>query len=116
MIVGIGVDVVDIARLEAAMDRTPSMRSRLFVGSELDLQLTSLAGTYAAKEALVKAIKGPAGLSWQDIEVVREASGAPSFELSDRAGQRAKELGIETLHLSISHDGGMATAFVVAEG
>ncbi|MCW2747285.1 MAG: holo-ACP synthase [Nocardioidaceae bacterium] len=116
MIVGIGVDVVDIARLESAMDRTPSMRARLFVGSELGLQLTSLAGTYAAKEALVKAFKGPAGLSWQDIEVVREASGAPSFELSDRASQRAKELGIETLHLSISHDGGMATAFVVAEG
>ena len=115
MILGIGVDVVDIARFAESLERTPTLRSRLFTAAEADLPLESLAGRFAAKEAFVKALKTPAGMSWQDIEVVNTPQGAPEFELHGAALDRAKELGITTTHVSISHDTTVATAFVVAE-
>jgi holo-[acyl-carrier protein] synthase len=115
MILGIGVDVVDIARFAESLERTPTLRSRLFTPAEADLPLESLAGRFAAKEAFVKALKAPAGMSWQDIEVVNTPQGAPEFELHGAALDRAKELGITTTHVSISHDTTVATAFVVAE-
>ena len=74
-----------------------------------------MAGRFAAKEAFVKALKAPAGMSWQDIEVVTDQAGAPSFSLHGAAVARTKELGITGTHLSISHDTSVATAFVVAE-
>ncbi len=112
---GVGVDVVDLARFEATLERTPEMRSRLFTDAEGRLSLESMAGRFAAKEAFVKALRAPAGMSWQDIEVVTDPQGAPSFALHGAAAARAKELGIVTAHLSISHDTTVATAFVVAE-
>lgn len=115
MIIGIGVDVVDLARFAESLERTPTLHSRLFTSGEADLPLESLAGRFAAKEAFVKALKGPAGMSWQDIEVITAPNGAPDFELHGAALDRAKELGITTAHLSISHDTTVATAFVVAE-
>lgn len=114
-ILGIGVDVVDIARFAESMERTPTLRSRLFTSNEETLSVESLAGRFAAKEAFVKALKAPAGMSWQDIEVVKSAQGAPDFQLYGAALDRAKELGITKVHLSISHDTTVATAFVVAE-
>jgi len=115
MISGIGVDVVDIPRFAEAMERTPTLRSRLFTSGEAGLPLESLAGRFAAKEAFVKALKAPAGMSWQDIEVINGPQGAPDFQLSGAALDRAKELSITAVHLSISHDTTVATAFVVAE-
>ena len=115
MILGIGVDVVDIARFAESLERTPTLRSRLFTPAEADLPLESLAGRFAAKEAFVKALKAPAGMSWQDIEIVNTPQGAPELELHGAALDRAKELGITTTHVSISHDTTVATAFVVAE-
>lgn len=115
MILGIGVDVVDLVRFAATLERTPSMRSRLFTEAEAVLPLESLAGRFAAKEAFVKALKAPAGMSWQDIEVITSAAGAPDLLLHGAALDRAAELGITTVHLSISHDTTIATAFVVAE-
>jgi holo-[acyl-carrier protein] synthase len=112
---GVGVDVVDLARFEDTLERTPEMRSRLFTDAEGTLPLESLAGRFAAKEAFVKAFRAPAGMSWQDIEVVTDPQGAPSFALHGAAAARAKELGITGTHLSISHDTSVATAFVVAE-
>ena len=112
---GVGVDVVDLARFEDTLERTPEMRSRLFTDAEAKLSLESMAGRFAAKEAFVKALKAPAGMSWQDIEVVTDPQGAPSFALHGAAEARAKELGIVAAHLSISHDTSVATAFVVAE-
>lgn len=114
-ILGIGVDVVDLARFAETLERTPTMRSRLFTDAEAHLSVESLAGRFAAKEAFVKALRAPAGMSWQDIEIVNEPHGAPRFQLYGAALNRAKELGITTTHLSISHDTSVATAFVVAE-
>ncbi|MBC7594227.1 MAG: holo-ACP synthase [Kineosporiaceae bacterium] len=115
MISGVGVDVVDIQRFGESLERTPTLRERLFTTAEGELPLESLAVRFAAKEAFVKALKGPAGMSWQDIEVVTMSNGAPEFLLHGAAAARAKDLGITTIHVSLSHDGGMATAFVVAE-
>lgn len=112
---GVGVDVVDLARFENTLKRTPDMRSRLFTEAEATLSLESLAGRFAAKEAFVKALRAPAGMTWQEIEVVTDPQGAPSFALHGAAAARAKELGITGTHLSISHDTSVATAFVVAE-
>jgi holo-[acyl-carrier protein] synthase len=114
-ILGIGVDVVDLARFAQTLERTPTMRSRLFTESERELPVESLAGRFAAKEALAKAMGAPSGLSWQDFEVVNDAHGAPSFALHGAAPERLTALGIVTVHLSISHDTSVATAFVVAE-
>ena len=115
MILGIGIDVVDLARFAETMERTPTLRNRLFTSAEAVLPLESLAGRFAAKEAFVKALKAPAGMSWQDIEVVNGSQGAPDFQLHGAALDRTKELGITTVHVSISHDTSVATAFVVAE-
>lgn len=114
-IYGIGVDVVDIPRFAATLERTPTMRDRLFTAREIDLSLESLAGRFAAKEAFVKALRAPAGMSWQDIEVVNDAQGAPALHLTGAAADRIAELAITSTHLSISHDASVATAFVVAE-
>ena len=112
---GAGVDVVDLARFARTLERTPELRSRLFTEAEATLSVESMAGRFAAKEAFVKALKAPAGMSWQDIEVVTDSVGAPSFALHGAARARARELGITATHLSISHDTSVATAFVVAE-
>lgn len=114
-IYGIGVDVVDIPRFAATLERTPTMRDRLFTAREIEGRLESLAGRFAAKEAFVKALRAPAGMSWQDIEVVNDAQGAPALQLTGAALDRVTELAITATHLSISHDTSVATAFVVAE-
>ena len=114
-IAGVGVDVVDIQRFRASLERTPTLRERLFTSAEAGLPLESLAARFAAKEALVKALRAPAGMSWQDIEIVKDSAGAPEFVLSGAALARAKELGINATHVSLSHDTSVATAFVVAE-
>jgi holo-[acyl-carrier protein] synthase len=114
-ILGIGVDVVDLERFATSLDRTPTLRARLFTPAEADLPLESLAGRFAAKEAFVKALGAPAGMSWQDIEIRNDQHGAPEFHLSGAALDRFTERGVVTAHLSISHDVSVATAFVVAE-
>lgn len=114
-IVGVGVDVVDLTRFATSLERTPAMRERLFTPDEAGLPIESLAGRFAAKEAFLKAVGAPEGIAWRDIEVVRGDAGAPSFSLAGRAAERAQELQVIGLHLSIAHDGPVATAFVVAE-
>lgn len=115
MISGVGVDVVDLERFRSILDRTPTLRQRLFTPAESTLPLESLAARFAAKEAFVKALRAPAGMSWQDIEIVTTSVGAPEFVLRGAAEARAKELGITATHVSLSHDTSVATAFVVAE-
>lgn len=114
-IAGIGVDVVDLARFERAVSRTPRLRERLFAVSERDLPLRSLAGRFAAKEALMKALGDATGVSWHDMEVVSDAEGNPSLVLSGAAAAIAQRRGITDIHLSMSHDAGVAIAQVVAE-
>jgi holo-[acyl-carrier protein] synthase len=115
MIVGIGVDVVDVARLAAALERTPSLRDRIFTpGEQQQTRTESLAARFAAKEAVAKVLGAP-GLPWTDAEVVSEDSGKPRLVVTGSAKQAADALGVASWHLSMSHDGGIATAFVVAE-
>jgi holo-[acyl-carrier protein] synthase len=115
VIVGIGVDVVEVARLTQALERTPSLRARLFTEAEqLVTAPDSLAARFAAKEAVAKAL-GAKDLPWVDAEVVSEADGRPTLVLHGRAAETAAAQGISSWHLSLSHDGGIATAMVVAE-
>ena len=116
MIIGTGIDIVDIPRFERTVSRTPRLMERLFAPSERVLRLPSLAARYAAKEALIKALGGSDGVHWIEIEVASEASGRPRFVLSGSTADVIAERGILTLHLSLSHDAGLAAAFVVAEG
>lgn len=115
MIVGIGVDLVDLARFERAVDRTPRLRDRLFAESERELPLRSLAGRYAAKEALIKALGSSEGVRWLDIVVDKNELGDPGFALSGTTAGVVERRGITRLHLSMTHDAGVAMAFVVAE-
>jgi holo-[acyl-carrier protein] synthase len=157
MIVGIGVDVCEIARLEEALDRNPGLAERLFTDEERVLPngqprpVRSLAGRFAAKEAVAKALGAPSGLGWHQAVILPgkpldEASetaqieagvhepadlgwpgemsqvrrnagdGAPLLHLEGAAKALADELGVQHIHLSISHDGGVAVAMVVCEG
>ncbi|GHD47570.1 holo-ACP synthase [Mycetocola manganoxydans] len=115
MIVGIGVDLVDLARFERAVDRTPGLRDRLFAPSEQDKPLRSLAGRFAAKEALIKALGSSDGVHWLEIIVTNDPQGDPRFELSGETAAVVAARGITSLHLSMSHDAGAAIAFVLAE-
>jgi len=115
VIIGLGTDVVEIARLEQALERTPTLRERVFTPDESVLPLESLAARFAAKEALAKALAAPGGLSWQDAEVVVDEDGRPSFELRGRVADTAIGLGADRVHLSLAHDGGVAVAFVILE-
>lgn len=116
MIVGVGIDVVDVARLGRALDRTPSLAARLFTTGELESkELASLAARFAAKEAVAKALGAPGGLRWRDAEVVRQTSGRPVLRLAGAVAAEACRQGVRTWHLSMSHDAGVATAVVLAE-
>jgi len=115
VIAGIGVDVVDIARFESSLERTPGLRTRLFTEAEQAVPMHSLAARFAAKEALIKALGGSEGLTWHGAEVVNAESGAPSFAQTPELDALLRGRGLEHPHLSLSHDGGVATAFVVIE-
>jgi holo-[acyl-carrier protein] synthase len=115
-IVGVGVDVVDVARLQRALTRTPSLADRLFTeGERASGRPEQLAARFAAKEAAAKALGAPGGLRWRDAEVVVEAGGRPRLAVHGAVAEEAEAQGIRTWHLSMSHDGGIATAVVVAE-
>ncbi|MDA0632485.1 holo-ACP synthase [Nonomuraea sp. MCN248] len=116
MILGIGVDVVDIARFRDALERTPALRERLFTAAERGLAIQSLAGRFAAKEAVAKALGAPRGLSHLEAEVHRDKNGRPELRVTGEAAEVARELGVKRWHVSLSHDGGVAMAYVIAEG
>ncbi len=115
MIVGVGIDVVDMVRLGARLDRTPALRDRVFTHRERDLPLRSLAARFAAKEAVGKALCTPGNLPWQEAEVTTGDHGEPILVVTGAVAARAEELGVTRMHLSLSHDGGIATAIVIAE-
>jgi holo-[acyl-carrier protein] synthase len=115
MIIGVGIDVVDIGRFEEALERTPTLRERLFTERERERPLNSLAARFAAKEALAKALGAPTGMAWHDAEVRNEHSGDPQFDLRGSVLARAEERGVKNVHVSLSHDAGIASAMVVLE-
>lgn len=129
MIEGIGIDVVDLSRFKATLERTPAVANRLFTERELvgnrysgsssasgERALVSLAGKFAAKEALYKALHVDGSvrhaLSFHEAEIFNEPNGRPAFLFY---GALATLLSGTKVHLSISHDGAIATAFVVIE-
>ncbi len=116
MIVGVGIDVVEIARFGQALSRTQGLASRLFTDSERGLPVRSLAARFAAKEALAKALGGPPGLIWRDAEVITDPLGRPDLKVNGTVAAAAARLGVRRWHVSLSHDGNVATAVVIAEG
>jgi len=121
MIVGIGVDVVDIARFERATSRAPGVLTRLFAESEqwdgeAKRSLSSLAARFAAKEAVIKAIGDSTGVRWHDMAVVSDGLRNPSVEVYNALAGIVQARGISAIHLSMSHDAGVAIAYVIAEG
>lgn len=125
MIVGIGVDEVEVPRMAEVLARTPSTRRRLFTDAEQayadraepGMAAQRYAARFAAKEAVLKSLgAGLGACAFTDIEVVRdEASGAAALALHGAAAALAAERGATVLHLSMTHTAERATAFVVAE-
>ncbi len=115
MIVGIGVDLVDVPRFVRSVDRTPGLVERLFAESERDRPARSLAARFAAKEAFMKAVGETSGFRWHDMQVLQDVDGKPSFRFFGTIADTVARRGIGTVHLSLTHDGDSACAFVVAE-
>jgi len=115
--------VTPISRMQRAFDAHPErLEARLFTDGERAYcraraqAAQHFAARFAAKEALLKALKVPEGLRWHELEVINDGDGAPSFRLSGHAAAAAAERGVRRVHLSISHADDAAMAFVVAEG
>lgn len=124
MILGIGVDTVEIARFQRFIDEgNQILMQRLFTPVEQEYcsprkqAAASYAARFAAKEALVKALGTGLrnGLSWTEIEVRTTIQGKPEFHFSGRSRQIFEEYGAAVAHLSLSHDGTNAVAMVVLE-
>ncbi len=127
MIVGFGIDVVEIERVRRQLaDPTPGTRAdrflrRCFTAGERAYcegrrdRATHYAARFAAKEAALKALGVPAGVRLTDLEVTRDR-GAPALQLRGAAARAAGALGVSRIHLTIAHDGGLAAAGVVLEG
>ena len=125
MIVGVGIDAVSIERVRRAAGETPGglrFRARVFTDGERRVCETRkdpaecFAARFAAKEAVMKAL-GAEGIafSFREIEVVRAASGAPAIVLHGRVAARARDLGVDAIHVSLTHAEPLALASVIAE-
>ncbi len=124
MILGIGVDLCPVERMERILERHGDLfLERVFTASERTYaaegvnRAERLAARFSAKEAVIKALGGaPPGLRWQDIEVAKASSGAPAVVLKGAAEMRASVMGVTKRWLSLTHAGKMAVAMVVLEG
>ena len=119
---GIGIDLVDIERFRLSLERTPSMRTRLFTAVELEYvapkadPIPSLAARFAAREAVMKALGvGLGAFGFHDVWVERAASGVPSLMVTNAAADLASAAGVTTWHLSLTHSDHVAAAYVIAE-
>lgn len=120
--IGIGVDAVDIERFRRSLERTPTMRERLFTPAELAYvapqadPVPSLAARFAAREAVMKALGlGLGAFGFHDVSVARAESGAPSLLIDGRARQLADGAGVQRWHITLTHSDIVAIAYVVAE-
>ena len=120
-LIGLGIDVVDIPRFREVMRRRPALAERLFSPDELAYAATlsnpapTLAGRFAAKEAVMKALGvGLGAVDWKDISVQRLAGGAPELAVQGRAAELARKFGVSSWKMSISHTDTVATVTVVA--
>ncbi len=124
MIVGTGVDIAEVPRIKAAVERFGQrFLSRVFTPEEARYCLSRpnaaerLAARFAAKEAAMKAIGTGLrhGITWQDVEVVRQPGGRPTLRLTGKAAEFAARLGCRNAHLSLTHTADQAMAFVILE-
>jgi len=121
MILRTGVDLIEIARIEEVVSRHGKhYLERIFTPAELERsgkRPESLAGRFAAKEAVAKALgSGIGDVAWQEIEILGDEQNAPTLVLHGAAQQRARELGLTTWSLSLSHSLSQAIAMVIAIG
>lgn len=125
MIIGIGIDLIEVDRVERLMERHPERsRDRLFTESEVKhcrasrRAAESFAARFAAKEALFKALGTGwgGGAAWRDVEVVVDDRGAPRILLHGETQRMAERRGLRRVHLTLTHTDGVAGAFVVLEG
>jgi holo-[acyl-carrier protein] synthase len=123
MIVGVGVDVVDIERFRTVLARTPALRERVFTAAELAYveprldPVPSLAARFAAREAVMKSLAlGLGAFGYHDVSVEIADGGAPSLLVVGKAAKLAEQRRVVAFHLSLSHDGPVAVAVVVADG
>lgn len=122
-VLGVGVDAVEITRFRESLTRTPTLRERMFTALELESldgrsdSVPSLAARFAAREAVMKAMGvGLGAFDFHDVWVESEESGRPVLQISGRADALARERGISSWHLSLTHTDGLAIAYVVASG
>lgn len=123
MIVGIGTDIIEIDRIKKAVGRTGRFLDKLLTPLErknIDqgnkYAYASIAGIFAAKEAVSKALgTGFVTFEMKDIEILKDEKGKPLVNLYNGAKVRANELGIHQIHVTISHCHAYATAFVITE-
>lgn len=124
MIFGVGIDIVDIERIEKGLKKLGNrFYHRIFTDNEIEKKKNSvnyhleLAGKFAAKESFAKALKtGMArGVKWKEIEIRNENSGAPYIILYGKTKELAQSLGIKKIHVSISHIQTHACAVVILE-
>jgi holo-[acyl-carrier protein] synthase len=124
VIVGLGLDITEIDRIEAALKRHGApILERLYTPAEVAYcesfrgKVERYAGRFAAKEAAMKAL-GTGwrfGVRWRDIEVMREPTGKPSLRLHGAAGEIAERLGVKTISITVTHSGNLALAEVIFE-
>jgi holo-[acyl-carrier protein] synthase len=114
---GVGIDLVDVARFRLALERHPRIAERLFTDEErrdARSRPERLAARFAAKEAVMKTFRvGVGSAPWRTIEVTLDDAGAPSVLLHGEARELARSLGVTSLHLSMTHTDQTAAAFVV---
>ena len=126
MIAGIGVDIIEIQRLETALAQPHGerLRNRLFTAQEIAYcemaarQSERYATRFAAKEAARKAFGAATplkALAWHEVEIIASSEGAPYLEFHGRAAELCQRLKIKRAHVSLSHSVGQAIAFVVLE-
>jgi len=123
VIIGIGIDAVEIERFRQALERTTSLKDRLFTAEELSYvqpqvdPSASLAARFAAREAVMKALGvGLGAFDFHDVSVCRASSGQPDLLVVGRAQQLATDQGIARWHLSLTHTESIAMAYVIASG
>lgn len=121
MIKGIGIDIIEISRIEKAVKKNPRFLQRVFTPDEIKLfeernyPYNTIAGFFAAKEATAKVLgTGIRNMQWKDIEVKKDPLGKPFLKLHNHAREIAYSKNIKDIHLSISHSKEYAVAQAIA--
>jgi holo-[acyl-carrier protein] synthase len=125
MILGIGTDIVEIERVSGVLERHgEAFKAKVFTAGELALAepkaepAAYFAGRWAAKEAVAKALGCGFGADcgWLDVEIINNEAGKPEVSLHNAGAVTAQRMGVDVVHVSISHERSIATAYAVAEG